>query len=144
MSTTTITPYLFFGGRCEEALNYYTKSLGGEIKQLMRFSESPDPVPPGMLQDGFENKIMHADFFVKGIRLMGSDGCNEIDETKVHRYKLALAVTTEAEAKETFEALAGGGKVDMPLTPTFWSPCFGMLTDQFGVEWMIMVPGPNS
>ena len=96
MSTTTITPYLFFGGRCEEALNYYTKSLGGEIKQLMRFSESPDPVPPGMLQDGFENKIMHADFFVKGIRLMGSDGCNEIDETKVNRYKLALAVTTEA------------------------------------------------
>ena len=142
-ATTTITPYLFFGGRCEEALNYYTKALGGEIKMLMRFNESPAPPPPGMLQAGFETKIMHADFFVKGIHMMASDGCNEADGGKCEGFKLALGVPTEAEARAAFEALAQGGNVEMPLTPTFWSPCFGMLTDQFGIQWMVMVPGPN-
>lgn len=137
---TTITPYLFFGGRCEEALEFYRTALGAEIEMIMRFSESPEPTPPGMLQPGFEKKVMHSSFRIHGIPLMASDGCN--DRSKCEGFKLALAVTGEADAKKAFEALSDGGRVEMPLCKTFWSPCFGMVTDKFGIEWMVMVPAP--
>ena len=137
--SATITPYLFLSGRCEEALQFYKQALGAEIGMVMRFSESPDPTPPGMLPPNFENKVMHSEFTVKGVRLMGSDGC-EVG-SKPHGFKLAMTVDTEAEARKTFDALAAGGQVEMPLTPTFWSPCYGMVTDKFGIEWMVMVPG---
>ena len=77
MTGTTITPYLSFGGRCEEAINFYRKALGAEVDMLMRFDESPEPPPPGMLQAGFEKKIMHASFRIRGVPLMASDGCND-------------------------------------------------------------------
>src|SRR5262245_5504606 len=140
MATTTITPYLFFGGRCEEALEFYRTALGAEVEMLMRFDESPEPPPPGVLQPGFERKVMHASFVVRGVRLMGSDGCD--DRTKFDGFRLALSVPTEADARRAFDALAAGGKVDMPLAKTFWSPCYGMVTDRFGVGWMVMVPAP--
>jgi PhnB protein len=140
MSATTITPYLFFSGRCEEAIEFYRKALGAEVEMLMRFSDSPEPVPEGMLQSGFENKVMHASLRLRGVPLMVSDGCN--DQGTFHGFRLALSVPTEAEAHQAFNALADGGNVEMPLTKTFWSPCYGMLTDRFNVEWMIMVPGP--
>ena len=78
--STTITPYLFFSGRCEEALNFYQKAIEAQIDMIMRFNESPEPTPPGMLQAGFENKVMHASFRVGGACLMASDGCD--DKTK--------------------------------------------------------------
>ncbi len=137
--STTITPYLFFSGRCEEALNFYREALGAQIDMLMRFSDSPDPVPAGMLQAGFENKVMHAAFHVGNIQLMASDGCD--DKSKFDGFRLALAVPTEAEAHAAFNALAEGGSVQMPLCRTFWSPCYGMVTDQFNVGWMVMVLG---
>ncbi len=140
MTGTSITPYLHFGGRCEEALDFYRKALGAEVDMLMRFNESPDPTPPGMLQPGFEKKIMHASFRIRGIPLMGSDGCN--DQSKFDGFRLSLAVANEAEAKKTFDALADGGSVQMPIGKTFWSPCFGMLTDKFGLGWMVTVPAP--
>src|SRR3954468_24595382 len=77
MTGTTITPYLFFGGRCEEALEFYRKALGAEVEMVMRFDESPEAPPPGMLQAGFEKKIMHASFRVRGVPLMASDGCGD-------------------------------------------------------------------
>ncbi len=141
MPGTTITPYLMFGGRCEEALEFYRKALGAEVEMLMRFSESPEPPPPGMLQPGFEKKVMHASFVVRGVRLMASDGCN--DQSKFDGFRLSLAVPTEADARRAFDALAAGGTVQMPLAKTFWSPCFGMVTDRFGVGWMVTVPGPT-
>jgi PhnB protein len=140
MTSTTITPYLFFGGRCEEALAFYGKALGAEVEMMMRFNESPEPTPPGMLQAGFEKKIMHASFRVRGVQLFASDGCD--DKSTVSGFKLALTVPTEADARRAFDALADGGSVQMPLTKTFWSPAYGMLTDRFGVEWMVMVPQP--
>jgi len=140
MPLTTITPYLFFAGRCEEALNFYRDSLGAEICMIMRFNESPEPTPPGMLQAGFENKIMHSSFQIGGAAVMGSDGCN--DQSKFDGFRLALTVDTEAEAHKAFNALATGGTVQMPLVKTFWSPCYGMVTDRFHVGWMVMVPGP--
>lgn len=141
MTATSITPYLFFGGRCDEALAFYRTALGAEVEMLMRFDESPEPVPPGMLQPGFEKKVMHASFRVRGVPLMAADGCD--DRSKSDGVWLALTVPTEAEARHAFDALADGGNVQMPLTKTFWSPCYGMVTDRFGIAWMVMVPGPT-
>ncbi len=135
MTGTTITPYLFFGGRCEEALEFYRKALGAEVEMVMRFDESPEPPPPGMLPAGFEKKVMHASFRVRGVPLMASDGCD--DKSKFDGVRLALAVPKEADARRAFDALADGGSVQMPLTKTFWSPCYGMVTDRFGTPWMI-------
>ena len=137
--STTITPYLFFSGRCEEALNFYQKAIEAQIDMIMRFNESPEPTPPGMLQAGFENKVMHASFRVGGACLMASDGCD--DNTKFDGFRLALTLANEAEAHQAFNALAEGGSIQMPLSKTFWSPCYGMLTDKFNVGWMVMVPG---
>jgi PhnB protein len=137
MTGTTITPYLSFGGRCEEALEFYRKALGAEVEMLMRFNECPQPTPPGVLQPGFEKKVMHATFRVRGLQLMASDGCGQ--PSKFDGFRLALALPTEADARRAFDALADGGSIQMPLGKTFWSPCFGMLTDRFGLGWMVSV-----
>ncbi len=137
MTGTTLTPYLMFGGRCEEALEFYSQALGAEVEMLMRHNESPQQPPPGVLQPGFEKKVMHASFRVRGVPLMASDGCD--DKAKFDGFRLSLGLPTEAEARRAFDALAEGGSVQMPLTRTFWSPCFGMLTDRFGLGWMITV-----
>lgn len=137
--STNITPYLFFSGRCDEALEFYRHALGSQVDMIMRFNESPDPVPAGMLQAGFESKVMHASFRVGDARLMASDGCD--DKSTFEGFRLALSVATEAEAQRAFDALSEGGNVQMPLCKTFWSPCYGMVTDKFNVGWMVMVPG---
>jgi PhnB protein len=142
MSTTKnhpiIQPYLFFNGRCEEAMNFYQKAIGAKIEMLMRFKDSPEPPPPGTMPPGQENKIMHTSFRVGETTVMASDGCNE-GESNFQGFSLALTVPNEAEADRVFAALADGGQVQMPLDKTFWSPRFGMLADRFGVGWMIMV-----
>jgi PhnB protein len=140
MTGTAITPYLFFGGRCEEALAFYREALGAEVEMLMRFNESPDPTPHGMLQPGFEKKVMHASFRIRGIQLMASDGCD--GNSKFDGFRLSLALPAEADARRAFDALAAGGSVQMPLGKTFWSPCFGMVTDRFGVAWMVTINSP--
>ena len=141
MPSPLIQPYLMFGGRCEEALEFYRSALGAEVDMLLRFSESPDPTPPGMLPPGFENKVMHASFRVAGNVIMASDGC-EVG-TQFKGFSLSISVATEAEADRYFTALSDGGQVQMPLTKTFWSPRFGMLTDRFGIAWMINVVGEH-
>ena len=141
MSTTTrIEPYLFFGGRCEEALEFYRTALGAQVDMMMRYSDSPEPAPPGRLAPGFENKVMHATFRVGGSTLMASDGCEEGDGT-FHGFSLSVSLPTEAEAQKAFAALSEGGKVNLPLGKTFWSPCFGMLEDRFGMGWMVTMEG---
>lgn len=135
--TSYVESYLFFGGRCEEALEFYRQALGAEVGMLMRYSDSPEPPPPGLLQPGFENKVMHCTFRIGGTTLMASDGCD--DKSSFSGFSLSLAVATEAEADRAFNALADGGQVTMPLSKTFWSPRFGMLTDRFGVGWMVGV-----
>ena len=137
MNNTLVQPYLFFGGRCEEALEFYRTALGAQVDFLMHYKESPEPLPPGRIPPGFENKVMHATFRIGGTTLMASDGCEE--GGSFTGFSLSLAVPTEAEANRAFTALAAGGQVTMPLTKTFWSPCFGMLTDRFGIGWMVSV-----
>jgi PhnB protein len=135
----TVFPYLMFGGRCEEAIAFYTKAIGAQLEYKMHFNESPEPSPPGQLAPGFEKKIMHAQFNVAGNTIMCSDGCNS--DSGFKGFQLALSVPTITEADKLFAGLSEGGNVTLPQTKTFWSPRFGMLTDKFGVDWMVMVPG---
>jgi PhnB protein len=137
-SNHVVQPYLFFNGNCEEAVEFYRKALGAEVEMTMRFSESPDPAPPGMVPPGFENKIMHTSFRIGQTTIMASDGC-ATEKTNFQGFSLSLSVPSEADADRAFAALAEGGQVRMPLTKTFWSPRFGMLEDRFGVGWMISV-----
>jgi PhnB protein len=133
-----IEPYLFFNGRCEEAIEFYKKALGAEVLMMMRFKESPEPPPPGMLPAGFEDKVMHASLRIGDTTVMASDGCS-MAQPNFEGFSLSLAVATEAEADRRFAALAEGGQVQMPLAKTFWSPRFGMVKDRFGVGWMVSV-----
>ena len=137
-----IRPYLFFNGRCEQAIEFYRKALGAEVQMVMRYKESPEPPPPGRLPPGFENQIMHSSLRVGQATLMASDGCST-EKPDFHGFSLALSVDSDAEAERVFTALTDGGNVEMPLTKTFWSPRFGMVTDRFGVGWMVSVPGPG-
>jgi PhnB protein len=136
-----VQPYLFFNGRCEEAVEFYQRALGAEVIMLMRYKDSPEPPPPGRLPPGSENKIMHAGFRVGGITIMASDGCCDATE-KFEGFSLSLTVPDGEAADRAFTELADGGKVEMPLTKTFFSPRFGMVIDRFGVSWMIYVDQP--
>ena len=142
MSNRSVQSYLFFGGRCEEALEFYRGALGAEVEMVMRYSDSPEPMPPGVLHPGFERKVMHSSFKVGGTTIMASDGCGP--DSTFGGFSLALMVPAEAEADRVFAALSAGGTVKMPLAKTFWSPRYGMLTDRFGVDWMVMVPAEPS
>jgi PhnB protein len=133
-----IEPYLFFEGRAEEALAFYQKALGAKVEMMMRNRESPEAPPPGM--NAPAEKIMHASFTVDGSRVMASDGmCS--GKPNFAGFSLSITRKTKADAERAFNALAEGGKVTLPLGKTFFSPAFGMLTDRFGVGWMVMVPG---
>ncbi len=132
-----IEPYLIFSGRCEEALEFYRRTLGAEIEMMMRFDESPEPLPAEAVAPGNEKKIMHASLRIGGARVMASDG-NPAGST-FQGFSLSLSVPSEHEANKVFAALADGGSIDMPLAKTFWSPLFGLLTDRFGVSWMVSV-----
>jgi PhnB protein len=140
MSTTNgqriLQPYLFFDGRCEEALDFYRKALGVEVTALMRFKDSPEPsmACPGVSPE----KVMHASFRFGDTTVMASDGrCT--GKPSFQGFSLSLSVPTEAEADKLFAALANGGQVQAPLTKTFFSKKFGMVADRFGVGWMVIV-----
>jgi PhnB protein len=129
-----LEPYIFFYGRCEEALEFYKKAIGGDY-ELNRFEGSPmaDQVPPD-----FRNKIMHATFKGPGFSFMAADGqpgkTLKADEGNV---SLSLATEDASEAERVFNALAQGGNVMMPFADAFWGGKFGILTDKFSTEWMI-------
>lgn len=134
-----VQPYLFFGGRCEEAVEFYRSAIGAQVEMLMKFKDAPEQPPEGTLAPGFENKVMHSSFRVGATTVMASDGCGP--EGKFEGFSLSISVDTEADADKAFNALAAGGQVTMPLARTFWSPKFGMVMDKFGVNWMVSVPG---
>src|SRR5690348_6021862 len=124
-----------FDGRCQEALDFYRKSIGAEVTGLMRFKECPEPK---MCPAGSGEKVMHASFRVGDATLMASDGRCQGKPT-FHGFSLSLTPKSEAEAERLFNALADGGQVQMPLAKTFFSPRFGMVADKFGVGWMVYV-----
>lgn len=130
-----VEPYLSLDGRCEDAIEFYKKSLGAQVEMIMRFKDSPDP---GMFTPGMEEKIMHASFKIGETTIMASDGrCNP--DTELKGFNLAIQADSIDEAERLFAALSDGGTVTMPIEETFWSPRFGMVTDKFGVHWMVDV-----
>ncbi|RJF95232.1 VOC family protein [Noviherbaspirillum saxi] len=132
-----VEPYLFFNGQCEEALEFYKSALGAEVTALMRFKDSPEPHPPGMLPPGSENKIMHSNFRIGDTTVMASDGmCT--GEGVFQGFSLSISAENDAKAEQLFAALSDGGKVTMPMATTFFASRFGMLTDRFGVGWMVI------
>jgi PhnB protein len=134
-----IEPYLFFDGRCEEAIEFYRRALGAEVTMLMRFKDSPEPPQPGMVPPGSDNKIMHANLLIGDAMVMASDGrC--AGKPGFEGFSLSLTAANAAEADRLFAALAEGGQVQAPLAKTFFSPRFGMVADRFGVSWMVIVP----
>jgi PhnB protein len=129
-----VQPYLYFDGRCEEAIEFYRKTLGAEVDMLMRFKECPEP---GMISPGSENKVMHASLRIGDTQVLVSDGrC--LGKPNFQGFSLALTVADAGEAERKFALLADGGQVSMPLAKTFFSPSFGMLADRFGVSWSIL------
>lgn len=137
-----IQPYLFFNGRCEEALDFYRRALGAEVGMLMRFRDSPEPPQPGMVPPGSEDKIMHTSFRIGDSEIMASDGCAD-GKPFFQGFALSLPARDESDADRKFQALSDGGQVQMPLAKTFFSPRFGMVADRFGVTWIVIVPQPE-
>jgi PhnB protein len=133
----TVQPYLFFDGTCEAAAAFYKTAIGAEVLMMMRYSDSPEPPPPGMVPPGFEGKVMHMSLQIGEAVVMAADDCT--GRPVFGGFSLSLTSKDEAEADRLFAALAQGGVVKMPLTKTFFSPKFGVLTDRFGVGWMVMV-----
>jgi PhnB protein len=131
-----VQPYLFFDGRCEEALAFYKKTLGATVEMMMRWKDGPDKA---MCTPGSEDKVMHAAFKIGDTAIMGSDGRNS-GQPKFDGFALSLDAKSDDEAKSLFAALSDGGEVAMPLGPTFFATSFGMLRDRFGVHWMVIKP----
>lgn len=131
-----IEPYLFFDGRCEEAIEHYRKTLGATVENLIRFKDSPEQ-NSGTMPPGSDNKIMHASFRVGDSRINCSDGMCQ-GKPRFEGVSLVIETKTDAEAEQVFKALSDGGAVHQPLIQTFFSSRFGMLADRFGVAWMVM------
>jgi PhnB protein len=130
-----IEPYLFFNGRADEAIAFYQDALGAEVAMRMTFGDSPEPSPMP-LPTGWDKKVMHAALKVGDMHLMLSDAdCT--DDAEFRGFRLSLTLDDEASLRRAFDKLAAGGSVQMPLSQTFWAPLFGMLTDKFGIGWML-------
>ncbi len=133
--TKAVQVFLNFDGRCEEAVEFYRRALGAEVEVLMHMRDSPDTERH---MPGADNKVWHTSFRIGGTAIMASD-CRCTGKPDFQGFSLALGVSTEAEADQYFAALSDGGTVEMPLGKTVWSPRFGVVTDRFGVSWMINV-----
>jgi|SRR5687768_4992234 PhnB protein len=129
-----VQSYLIFNGRCEEAIEFYKKALGAKVEMMMRFKEAPE----GQCAPGSEDKIMHSSFRIGDTTVMASDGMMQ-GKPEFKGISLTLNPKTEAEAERLFGSLSEGGQVQQPLIKTFFSPKFGVLSDKFGVSWMVVV-----
>ncbi len=133
---TQLEPYLFYDGSCEEALNFYKTILGGEIDGISRWSEMPADSGGPPVTPETSNRVMHANFKSGAVSFMASDATpgKKYGEGPI---SLSLAVDDVTEAKRIFDGLAQGGAVEMAMQEVFWGGTFGMLTDKFGIDWMI-------
>ncbi len=133
-----VQPYLFFGGTCEQALNFYKDVLGAKIGRVMRFKDSPEQLPEGQCGSFLPEHIMHAEFRIGESTIMASDGCG--DEIKPAGFSLSVAIQDVDEARRIFDRISEGGEAMMPFGPTFFAKGFGMTADKFGIPWMIVTP----
>lgn len=134
-----IQPYLFFDGRCEEAIEFYKKALGAKVEMLLRFKEAPASGPgEGCIAPGSDEKIMHCSLKIGEATIMASDGMNT-GRPEFKGISLSVSAKDDAEAARLFAALSEGGVVQQPLIKTFFSSSFGLVADKFGVSWMVVV-----
>ena len=134
-----VQPYVFFDGKCDEALEFYKRALGAKVTALMRWKEAPDK---SMITPGQENKVMHSEFQVGETVILASDG-RGTGKPSFQGFALTITADSDADAKRMFNALGDGGQVQMPLEKTFFASLFGMVADKFGVGWMVMVDLPQ-
>lgn len=132
----TIQPYLFFGGKCEEAIGFYKEALGAVVEAVMHYKDHPEAAPPGGLAPDWEGKVMHSAFRIGDTVVMGSDGMGPA-EPGFKGFSLTLNAKNDEEADRLFSALAEGGEVRMPIGKTFFASRFGVVADRFGVPWMV-------
>jgi PhnB protein len=132
-----VQPYLAFNGRCQEALDFYQRALGAEVLMLMRFKDNPDPQMCASMAPGTEDNVMHSCIRIRDTEIMASDGYCQ-GAPKFDGFSLSLNATNGADAEKLFAALSDGGQVSLPLTPTFFAEQFGMVSDKFGVSWMVV------
>jgi PhnB protein len=130
-----VQPYLFFDGRCEEAVEFYKKALDAKVDMLMRVKDAPEPPPVEMKVPG--NKVLHAALRIGDTQILASDG-EAAGKPKFEGFSLSVSARDDAQAKRFFGSLADGGKVTQPLIKTFFSSSFGMVTDKFGVPCMVI------
>ncbi len=134
----SLKPYVIYNGRCEEALDFYKRAIGAEVIALMRFKDAPDQ---SQINPENMEKVMHSAFCVGDAEVLASDGyCT--GQTAFQGFALALTVDSDEEAERRFEALSDGGEIQAPMTPTFFASRFGMLSDKFGVSWMVLTDKP--
>ena len=145
-ATTQVQPYLFFNGRCEEAIEFYKKALGAEVEMLMRWKDNPDLHNPDAQQPAAGcaappsgDGIMHACLKIGESQVMASDGM-PVEKSGFQGFSLSITARNAAECDRIFGALAQGGQVQMPLGKTFFAERFGAVADRFGVSWMVIVP----
>ncbi len=138
-----VQPYVFFEGRCEQAIAFYRQALGAETVMLMRYGDNPDG---GQCPDGSQppaDKVMHACLQIGDTQLLVSDGFSR-GQPEFKGFSLSLSADDDAHAQRLFDALCDGGSIQQPLIETFFASRFGMLTDRFGIEWMVLHPRPMS
>ena len=131
-----VQPYLFFDGRCEEAIEFYKKTLGAKVDMLMRFKEAP---AQSMVSPDNREKVMHCAFHVGDTQMLASDGrCT--GKPTFQGFALTITAKDDAEAERLFAALGESGQVQMPMSETFFAARFGMVADKFGTGWMVLSP----
>lgn len=131
--TTQLKPYVFFYGKCEQALKFYQDVFGGSF-EITRVKDSP------MAKDGSAggDRVMHASFTAPGISFLASDGRDDkVVDPEDGNVSLALDIDEPDAAKRIFAALSEGGNVTMPLESAFWGGKFGAIQDRFGTEWLV-------
>jgi len=133
-----VQPYVFFEGKCDEALEFYKRALGAKVTALMRWKEAPDQ---SMVTPGHENKVMHSEIQIGETTILASDG-RSTGKPSFQGFSLTITAPSDTEAKRIFNALADGGQVQMPLEKSFFASSFGIAADKFGVGWMVIVPLP--
>jgi PhnB protein len=139
----SLNPYVCFEGRSEEAIKFYSEAIGAVPLMVMHFKDAPPEAKAQMCGPAVtENMVMHASLRIGSAVLMLSDGrCT--GQLKFDGFSLSLTASNPAEAEQAFKALSAGGKVEMPLAKTFFSPAFGVVADKFGVKWMVYVEGSH-
>jgi|SRR5580698_5692303 PhnB protein len=135
-----INAYLSFSGQCEAAFQLYERLFGGKVEGLFRYAGTPmeSQMPPE-----WGNKIMHIRLVAGQNEIMGADSLPGQSEGPAKRFCMSIGLADPEESKRLFNGLAEGGSVQMPLQPTFWAAQFGMLTDRFGIPWMINCEAPR-